>query len=160
MLGMMQGDHSTIIIGWQEWCSLPNLAIPAIKIKIDTGARTAALHAENIEIHERKSGSFVHFLVYPIQRNNTIIRHCKVPLAGQRAVMSSTGHKEIRYSIKTPIVLADRTWMIDVTLTNRDPMRFRMLLGRAALRGLLIDPKKRLLLGKLKKKDIKQIYGL
>jgi hypothetical protein len=149
-----------IIIGWQEWAVLPELAIPAIKVKIDTGACTSALHASDIEITHHRGNQIIHFMVTPLKKSDQIQCRCQAKLIDERWVMSSTGHKEKRYVINTPITLAGRTWEIEVSLTNRDPMRFRMLLGRTALNHVLIDPKRTLLLGKLKQSQLKKIYTL
>ena len=146
-------------VGWQEWCALPKLHIPAIKTKIDTGAKTSALHAWDIYTLHRHGILYVHFTVHPLQRNIRLSRSCTAKVIDQRIIMNSAGHKEERYVIKTPIVLGERIWEIEITLTNRDAMSFRMLLGRDALKGhALVDPGKTLCLGKLPKPHLRLLY--
>ncbi len=129
------------VIGWREWIALPELGINFIKTKVDTGARTSALHAFNIEHYQRGGEDWVRFTIHPLQRNNQVEHVCKCPLQEFRVVRNSGGYKEDRFVITTPITLGDQTWPIEITLTNRDEMGFRMLLGRTALRGrFMIDP--------------------
>lgn len=128
-------------MGWREWCGLPTLGIPLIKAKIDTGAHTSAVHAFDIEPFHRAGKLWVKFFIHPVQGNDQIIVPCTARVVDQRAVMSSNGHKEHRYVIETPLQMGAQCWPIELTLSNRDPLRFRILLGRAALRGrVMIDP--------------------
>ncbi len=128
-------------IGWREWVGLPALGIEGIKAKIDTGARTAALHAWRVERFERDGEAWARFEVHPVQRDNRTRISCEARLVGMKAVRSSGGHLESRYVIVTDLTLGDKTWPIEVTLTNRDEMGFRMLLGRASVRGrFVVDP--------------------
>ena len=130
-------------IGWREWVGLPALGIEGIKAKIDTGARTAALHAWRVERFERDGQAWARFEVHPVQRDNRTRISCEARLVGMKAVRSSGGHLESRYVIVTDLTLGDKTWPIEVTLTNRRDMRFRMLLGRTALSGkALVDPRR------------------
>ncbi len=130
------------LIGWQEWCSLPGLGIGSLKAKIDTGAKTSALHATDIKVITIDGQEFVKFCVHEA--------HCIAPLVDTRVVINSGGNREKRHVIKTGIAMGPFKWNIEITLTNRGPMTFRMLLGRQALRGrFFIDPKKRFALGKL-----------
>lgn len=148
-----------LIIGWQEWIQLPKLHLPAIKCKIDTGAKTAALHADNIEVFSRQGERFVHFTVHPLQKNTKIAVSCSAKVIDERTITSSTGGKEHRYIIKTPITLGHLKWEIELSLSNRDSMTFRMLLGRDALRYLfIIDPQKTLCQGKHDLKTIQKWY--
>ena len=131
------------LIGWREWVSLPDLGIDAIKVKVDSGARTCALHATKIKYIETRDGqtlvSFV--IVSQISPRKTI--RVRAPLVQQRKVKSSMGHASLRPVILTQIRLGGDTWPVEVTLVNRDPMGFRMLIGRRALRGrFLIHPAK------------------
>lgn len=128
------GTLSTL--GWREWASLPDLGIDRIKCKIDTGARTSALHAFFIEYDARSN--VVYFDIHPLQYRIDIEQHCSAPVLDQRIVTDSGGHKEKRYVIKTTIVLGDFSWPIEATLTDRDNMRYRMLLGRSALNNRFI----------------------
>lgn len=156
----LHGDSHYLLIGWQEWCALPELGIPAIKAKIDTGARTSAIHAFDIEPISKHGRKYVRFSVHPIQHNDLLAVTCEVPIVDRRRIMSSSGHKEFRYVIKTPIILGHKMWEIEVTLSNRDPLLFRMLLGREALQhGVMIEPHKRLCQGTRTKKELSKIYG-
>lgn len=151
---------SKIIVGWQEWCSLPKLHVPAIKVKIDTGAKTSALHAWDIHPFHRHGELFVHFILHPIQRNIRITQICSAKVIDERIIMNSGGQKEKRYIINTPIVLGDTTWNIEVSLTNRDALSFRMILGRDALKNyLIIDTAKKLCHGKLTTKEARTLYA-
>src|SRR5690242_9578726 len=129
---------SCLIIGWNEWCALPRLGIPSIKAKIDTGAKTSAIHADLIKPYEIKQKKFVKFRIHPLPKRNDISMICHAEVIDQRHVMSSNGHIENRYVITTPIRLGDQEWDIELTLSNRDPLRFRMLLGREALQGHVV----------------------
>jgi len=121
--------------------TLPELNIPAIKAKIDTGARTSVLHAFDMEVFEVEGEQKIRFRVHPVRGKKKLVLECVGDLKGQRMVTDSGGHRELRYVIHTPIKLGHIQWHIDITLTGRDTMRFRMLLGRTALRGrFLIDP--------------------
>ena len=129
------------ILGWEEWVALPVLGLPAIKVKVDTGARTSALHAVFVEPIGTKRHPRVRFGVHPIPRRADIEIICTAPVVDQRDVTSSNGDREKRYVISTPIRIGDREWEIEVTLTNRDAMSYRMLLGRQAIAGgALVDP--------------------
>jgi ribosomal protein S6--L-glutamate ligase len=147
------------LIGWKEWCQLPALGLPAIKAKIDTGAKTSCIHATNIVLFEKKSQPWIRFTVDPIQANKIIMIECKAPVLDERFITSSSGHKERRYIIRTPIRLGHHEWYIDLSLSNRENMRFRMLLGRDALKGhTLIDPTKMHCHGRLSRQQINQLY--
>lgn len=152
-------QESKILIGWEEWCELPGLHLPAIKAKIDTGARTSSLHAYNITPFKQDGEQYVRFHIHPIQRNNILSKQCVAKIIDQRHVTSSSGHKELRYVIETTLRLGGNSWPIQLTLSNRDPLIFRMLLGREALKGkVIIDPSKALLTAKIKLKELKRLY--
>ncbi|WP_319542211.1 ATP-dependent zinc protease [uncultured Pseudodesulfovibrio sp.] len=139
------------IIGWREWISLPDFHIPAIKAKIDTGARTSAIHAFQIEPFEKAGERYVRFCIHPLQGRDDISIPCEAKLIDQRKVTNSGGTTQKRYVISTTLELAGRQWEIELTLTNRDQMKFRMLLGRSAMRGhLIIDPQQSYQAGKMK----------
>jgi len=139
-------------IGWEEWCALPGLDLPAIKAKIDTGARTSALHAYDIRTFRKDGQIYVSFKIHPLQRNDKVAVKCTAPLKDKRVVTSSNGEKEKRYVIETRLCMGDVTFMTELTLTSRHKMTFRMLLGREALRkaGMVVDPARSYVLGKLK----------
>lgn len=129
------------IIGWREWAALPDLNVGRIKAKIDTGARTSTIHAWNIGVEEHDGTRWVVFDLHPIQRNNKLVVPCRAPLSDMREIRSSTGHVERRYVIETRLSLGDDEWPIHLSLTNRDEMGFRLLLGRTALRKrVMINP--------------------
>jgi len=128
-------------IGWREWVALPALGIERIKAKVDTGARTAVLHAWQVRQFVRDGEPWVCFEVHPEQRDSRIRIPCEARLAGQRVVRNSGGLRENRYVIVTDVKLGTQMWPIELTLTNRDQMGFRMLLGRASVRGrFVVDP--------------------
>ncbi len=146
-----------ILVGWREWLALPELAIPAIKAKVDTGARTSALHAFYVERFRRKGRNFVRFGVHPLQRRRDLALTCTAELLDQRVVSDSGGHREQRWVIETPVRLGDVEWPMEVTLTDRDSMLFRILLGRTAMTGrILVDPKRSYLTGK--QPDLDALY--
>jgi ribosomal protein S6--L-glutamate ligase len=130
------------VVGWEEWLALPDLGLPAIRAKIDTGAKTSALHAFAIEPYGPATAPMVRFGVHPIPGREDIVRFCTAAIADRRHVTSSNGETEARYVIRTRLVLGDRDWgEIEATLANRESMAYRMLLGRQAIRGgLLVDP--------------------
>lgn len=129
------------IMGKEEWCSLPLLGLPAVKARVDTGAKTSSLHAFNIHIVDEDGIRYAKFDIHPIQNNRTIVKSCKAPLVEHRRVKSSSGDRENRPVVRTLLRMDEKEWEIEVTLTNRDAMGYRMLLGRSALDGrALIDP--------------------
>ncbi len=137
------------IIGWKEWLSLPDLGIPAIKAKVDTGARTSALHTFRLEEFSAGGQPMVRFGIHPLQRRRDIELFCEAPLIGRRRVKSSTGQVETRYMIETTVMLHRMRWPINITLTSRDSMMFRMLLGRTALeQRFVIEPDRSYLCGR------------
>jgi glutathione synthase/RimK-type ligase-like ATP-grasp enzyme len=131
---------SSFIVGWLEWLTLPELGLPAIKAKIDTGARTSALHAFQIETFGPASQPMVRFGVHPIPGRLDVVVTCSAPVIDRREVTSSNGERETRYFIRTPVSLGGRTWPIEIGLTNRESMAYRMLLGRQAIReDMMVD---------------------
>lgn len=140
------------IIGFREWISLPNLELPALKAKIDTGAKTSSLHAFEIKLVRRGGKPYVRFKVHPIQKNQDVVVICRAPLIDRRVVTDSGGHKELRYVINTTIQMGTHKKVIELTLTNRESMKYRMLIGREALKQFYIDPSQSYLL----KKNLKQ----
>lgn len=148
-----------LIIGKEEWCKLPLLQLPAIKARIDSGARTSALHADNIEIYTSRGTKWVKFDINPIQKDRSITVHCKAPLVDERDVKSSSGHIERRPVIETQVTIGSTTQTIQLTLANRDALGYRMLLGREAMQGrMLIDPEKSFTQGMLSEIEARSMY--
>ena len=127
-----------VIVGWREWIALPGLSIPAIKAKIDTGARSSSLHAFDVESFECEGAPWVRFVVHPLQRDSETTLHAEAPVHEFRHVRSSSGHTTYRPVILAEIELDNRRWPIELTLASRDEMGFRMLLGREAVRGRFV----------------------
>lgn len=128
-------------IGWREWVSLPELGIPKIKAKIDTGARTSALHAFALSPFKENNKYKIRFDIHPLQNNTSNVLTCVADIIDTRMVTDSGGHTEERFVIQTPITIGTDTWLIEITLTERDSMLFRMLLGRSAIRKrFMINP--------------------
>lgn len=152
-------EHPKLIIGWQEWVALPQLNIPAIRAKIDTGAKTSSLHAYHIEHFIREGKHFVRFDVNPLRRNNTLVRRCEAPIVDKRTVKSSGGEKELRPVILTMLNIDGKEWEIELNLTNRDYMGHRMLLGREALqKHVMIHPGTTYIHGKMTDQTAKKKY--
>jgi hypothetical protein len=129
------------IIGWREWVQLPKLGVPRIKAKIDTGARSSSLHAFNVRLEYESPIRLVHFEILPFQECDTGSVQAVAELVEFRVVRSSSGHEERRPVIRTELKIGRLIWPIEVTLTNRDSMGFRMLIGRQAIRHrFMVDP--------------------
>jgi hypothetical protein len=137
-------------IGWREWIALPDLGIDRVKAKIDTGARSSALHAWDVQVYRKGGQAHVRFVVHPIQRDNQTSITTEAPLLDHRWVKSSLGNETLRAVIETNIALGQNTWPIELSLVNRDAMGFRLLIGRQALRAgkLLVNPSRSFLLSK------------
>jgi len=141
-----------ITLGWREWVGLPGLGIRQIKAKVDTGARTSTLHAFEIEDFEENGKKRVRFKIHPVQRDNGTVTECVADVIDQRMVSDSGGHREKRWVICTDVVIGPHTWRAEMTLTGRDDMLFRMLLGRTAMKSRArVDPSRSYLVGKKKR---------
>lgn len=137
-----------LLIGWREWVQLPALGLGWLKAKTDTGARTSALHAFYTETFDRNGIEWVRFGVHPVQGNNEAEIHCEAPLLERRVVTDSGGHSEERLVIQTELSLGRYSRDIEITLTDRDSMLFRMLVGRTALTpDVIVAPGSSFLLG-------------
>ena len=137
-----------ITVGWREWLALPELGIDKIKAKVDTGARTSCIHAFRVEEFIQDEQVWVRFWVHPIQDDNDTEIQCQAKVIDQRTVTDSGGHQEQRYVIQTQLLIGGQQWPIEATLTNRDTMKFRMLLGRQAMRNrFTVNPAAAHLLG-------------
>lgn len=153
-------DNTKIIIGCEEWCGFPTLSVPAIKARIDSGAKTSSIHAFNIQSFKRDQQSWVSFEIHPIQQNRDTIIRCESVVVDRRNVKSSSGEMEKRYVIRVPMVLGDQEWEVELTLTNRDSMGYRMLLGREAMiHRILVDPSASFNLGERSDEEIDEFYG-
>lgn len=129
------------VLGWREWVALPGLGVRAVKAKIDTGARSSALHAFDIDVVHRRGAPHVRFSIHPVQRSDRDAVDVEAEIVDERLVRSSTGHGQLRYVVLMDMELMGRCFTSEVTLAKRDQMGFRMLLGREALRGrFFVDP--------------------
>lgn len=134
---MKQPKHPLPVIGWREWVALPDLGVDRIKVKVDTGARSSAIHAWGVERFRRAGRELVRFKIHPLQRDERTVVVAESHLLDERTVKSSSGAAERRLVIETTLLLMGEAWPIELTLTARDQMGFRMLLGRQAIRRRL-----------------------
>lgn len=156
----MNLNDSKMIVGSEEWCAFPDIGIPAIKARVDSGAKTSSLHAFNIQPFTRNGNPWVSFEVHPLQQNRRVVVRCESPVVDRRIVRSSSGSSEKRYVVKSRLQLNDQLWEIELTLANRDAMGYRMLLGREAMGGrMLVDPSTSACLGQVSSTELKNLYG-
>ena len=138
---MKKPKKPKLAVGWREWAQLPELGVELIKVKVDTGAKTSSLHAFDLSIFTYMGKDWVQFDVHPIQDNDLIFHTCVCSIVDYRWITSSTGHRQKRYIIRTPLKIGDFYSRVDISLATRDEMGFRMLVGRDAIKGkLLVDP--------------------
>jgi hypothetical protein len=155
-----RSPHSNTLVGWREWVSLPEADIAWIKAKIDTGARTSSLHAFDVTEFERDGVSWVRFRIKPWQDSQEDATTIERPIHDRRAIRSSSGHAQQRIVVILAIRLGGREVTAEVTLSNRDEMGFRMLIGRQALRqGFTIDPSRSFLGGRAPKEARRRNRG-
>jgi hypothetical protein len=149
-----------LVAGWREWVSVPTLGVASIKAKLDTGARSSALHAYDVTRLTIEGKPWVRFGVHPFQRNDSAVRNCLCPVVDERIVTNPGGRRQRRIIIEVDISMGQHTWPIELSLTDRDEMGFRMLIGRTAMHGLLIvDPDASYRLGRLPRKRKKLAPG-
>jgi len=135
-------DNHKRVLGWREWVSLPSLGIVSIKAKLDTGAKTSALHAWDISLRKVDGRQWIRFRVHPMQRDKETSTVCEAPLSDRRWVTNSSGGSERRYIIITELQIGASRWPIELSLTNREAMEFPMIIGREAMRNrVLVDPR-------------------
>jgi len=149
-----------LIVGSEEWCSLPGLGLPAIKARVDSGAATSSLHAFNIVPFQRDGELWISFEVHPLQNDRSVVVRHEAPVLEQRSVRNTSGISENRYVIREELVLGEQRWPIELTLTNRDAMGYRMLLGREAMVGrVLVDPEGSHQLGDVEPAQLVAMYA-
>jgi ribosomal protein S6--L-glutamate ligase len=137
-----------IIIGKEEWCSLPLLCIESIKVRVDTGAKTSAIHAINIMPFKKEGVRWVRYEVHPIEEDDHITVECESRIVGRRRIKSTNGEADVRYIVASTLSISGHSWDIELSLANRDAMGYRMLLGRQAMAGkVLVDPQASFLQG-------------
>lgn len=140
---------SPMLIGWREWLELPEIGVAGIKAKVDTGARTSALHTHDYTVYQRDGVDWVRFHLHPLPRNRDVELSCEAPVLAFREVKDSGGHAEHRPFILTPARIGGFEWPIELSLTNRESMKFRMLLGRTSLvPHFRVDPGRSYLIGR------------
>lgn len=150
-----------MILGNAEWCSLPRLKIPAIRARIDSGAKTSSIHAVNIKEFYKAGERWVSYEVHPLRKHTDIAVQCESKVVDYRMIKSSTGVSQPRYVIKTQIEMGGKQWMIEMTLANRRSMGYQMLLGREAMVDkVLINPAEGFCLTVYSKKEIRNFYGI
>jgi ribosomal protein S6--L-glutamate ligase len=156
----MPTSGTKVVVGSEEWCAFPELGLPAVKARVDSGAKTSSIHAFNILKFRRDGENWVSFEVHPLQNSRRMIVRCERPIIDKRLVKSSSGISETRYVISAAIMAGNLSWDIELTLANRDSMGFRMLLGREAMKGrMLVDPSLSFCLGDISAEELSEYYG-
>jgi hypothetical protein len=145
----MAKQKQLMTLGWREWISLPDLGLAHIKAKVDTGARTSAIHAFALRTYEKGGQERVEFRMHPNQNDTETVVVCDAAIVDKRIVTDSGGHKEERFVIETTLQIGEHSWPIEATLTARDNMLFRMLIGRTAMkRRAVVNPDRSYVVGK------------
>lgn len=158
---MVTNSDKKLVIGSEEWCSIPGLGIDAIKVRVDSGAKTSSLHAFNIQPFKKNGETWISFEVHPLQKNRKTTLRCEAQVVDRRTVKSSNGESERRYVIRQTLKLGDHSWEIELNLTNRDAMGYRMLLGREAMQNnILVDPSSKLSQGTFSETELDSIYNI
>lgn len=149
------------LIGWREWIALPELGIPGIKAKVDTGAKTSCLHAFEVGVRSADEGLMVDFKIHPLRKRKDIVISCSAPLADRRVVRDSGGHAEERLVVNSRLQVGPVDIVTEFTLTNRDDMIFPMLLGRRAIQagGLLVDVNQSYCYGRIKTRQYEKMLA-
>ena len=151
---MAKQQGQLLTLGWREWVSLPDLGLQRIKAKVDTGARTSAIHAFALRTYEQNGKERVEFRMHPNQKDNETVVVCDALVVDKRIVSDSGGHKEDRLVIETTLVIGAHSWSVEATLTARDDMLFRMLLGRTAINNrAVVNPARSYIVGKKRKQS-------
>ena len=148
-----------MVVGSEEWCSFPELGIPAIKARVDSGAKTSSIHAFNITPFDKNNQQWLSFEIHPLQYSKRLVRKCEAQIIDVRQVKNSSGIVERRYVVKTQITLGEESWDVELTLANRDAMGYKMLLGREAMQDrILVNPSKECLLGEYSREELRGFY--
>jgi ribosomal protein S6--L-glutamate ligase len=156
----VNSNNGKLIVGRDEWVSLPGISVPAIKARIDSGAKTSAIHAYNISPFKRGGDQWVSFELLPVQRSRKTTVRCEARVIDRRLIKSSNGETEKRFVIRTLMEVGGLVFEADITLADRDSMGYRMLLGREAMHNrMLVDPTASLAYGDKTKEDIMRLYG-
>ena len=153
-------NNSKTVVGSEEWCRFSDMGIPAIKARVDSGAKTSAIHAFNIRPFRKDKALWVSFEIHPLQNNRSTVVRCEAEVVDRREIKSSSGIAEKRYIIRSKLSLGGEDWDIDLSLSNRDSMGYRMLLGREAMKDrILVDPSEKDLMGTIQDDELKRLYG-
>ena len=145
------------ILGWREWVAFPELGVEKIKAKIDTGAKTSSIHAYRIREIEQDGDAYLEFFLHPVQRRKKPEIKCRARLVDKRTVTSSNGSSQHRYVVETNLRIGEKAYPVELTLTDRDEMSFRVLIGREALRDrFVVDPGKSYQMGRSNRKGNSQ----
>jgi hypothetical protein len=157
---MIARRSSPRLVGWREWAAFPDLGLAEIKAKLDTGAWTSVIHAWDVQPFEKGGDEWVRFVLHPRQRDRKESVQCEAKVVDRRNITSSSGHRERRYVIETVIAFGTEAWPIELGLSDRDEMGFRLLIGRKAMRGrFIIDPESSFHLGRPNRSKAKPAAG-